>query len=70
MREVQLPLPRPSDRDGRSDLNFFSGLPDRTIRQVPRGPEANRFAGRAGDESLKLGDRDWRETMEIPEPVC
>ena len=61
---VTAALPRPLDHDGRRDLNAFGGFPATPVHQVPSRPQANRFGGGAGDERLKLGDRDWRETSE------
>ena len=57
-------LPAPFDRDGRRDVNALGGSPDRTIDQTIRGLEAHLFGAGARDESLKLGDRAWRETSE------
>ena len=57
-------LPGPFHRDRRGDVNALGGSPDRTIDQAIRGLEAHLFGAGGRDESLKLGDRVWRETSE------
>ncbi len=58
-------LPGPFYRDRRGDVNALGGSPDRPIDQTIRGLEAHSLRVSAGDERLKLGDRDWRETSDL-----
>ena len=59
MRKLQLPLPRPLDRDRRRDLNTFGGSPDTPVHQAIRGTESHLFASGVYYEILKRRDRTW-----------